>query len=107
MSALRIAFTASDAAVAQDARARLVDRYGDCALADAEVVVALGGDGFMLQTLHATERLGVPVYGMNRGTVGFLMNAYVEDDLPARLQSGEVAVINPLSMRATTVDGLI
>ncbi len=107
MSALRIAFTASDAALAEEARMRLADRYGDVPLAMAEVVVALGGDGFMLQTLHATERLGVPVYGMNRGTVGFLMNAYAEDDLPARLQSAEVAVINPLSMRATTVDGTV
>ena len=101
----RIAFTASDAPLAQEARQRLVARYGDTPLDRAEVVVALGGDGFMLQTLHATERMEVPVYGMNRGTVGFLMNAYAEDDLPARLAAAEEAILNPLSMTATTVAG--
>jgi NAD+ kinase len=101
----RIAFTASEAPLAEEARQRLVARYGDVPLDRAEVVVALGGDGFMLQTLHATERMDVPVYGMNRGTVGFLMNGYAEDDLPARLASAEEAILNPLAMTATTVSG--
>jgi NAD+ kinase len=103
----RIAFTASDSALAQEARARLAARYGEVPLAEADVVVALGGDGFMLQTLHATQSLGTPVYGMNRGTVGFLMNGYAEDDLPDRLAAAEVAVIHPLRMRAVTVTGQV
>ena len=97
--------TASDAPLAEEARQRLVARYGDVPLDRAEVVVALGGDGFMLQTLHATERMEVPVYGMNRGTVGFLMNAYAEEDLPARLAAAEEAILNPLAMTATTLTG--
>ncbi len=107
MSSLRIAFTASEAPLAQEARERLVGLYGDVAVRDADVIVALGGDGFMLQTLHATERMDVRVYGMNRGTVGFLMNAYAEEDLPERLEAAEEAVINPMSMRATTVSGAV
>jgi NAD+ kinase len=103
----RIAFTASDSALAQEARARLAARYGEVPLEAADVVVALGGDGFMLQTLHATQSLGTPVYGMNRGTVGFLMNGYAEDDLPDRLAAAEVAVIHPLRMRAVTVTGQV
>jgi NAD+ kinase len=101
----RIAFAASDAPLAQEARARLAAAYGDVAPDRAEVIVALGGDGFMLQTLHATEGRGTPVYGMNRGTVGFLMNAYAEEDLPARLAAAEEAILNPLAMTATTVQG--
>lgn len=91
--------------MAQDARAQLVDKYGDAAPEDAGVIVALGGDGFMLQTLHATQHLNTPVYGMNRGTVGFLMNEFAVDDLLFRLEAAEEAVINPLRMRATCVDG--
>jgi len=105
MTPSRIAFVASDSPLAQEARGRLVAMYGDCPMAAAEVVVALGGDGFMLQTLHATEGRGVPVYGMNRGTVGFLMNAYAEEDLPARLAAAEEAIVHPLAMEATTVTG--
>lgn len=101
----RIAFTASESPLAQEARDRLAARYGDAPLDAAEVVVALGGDGFMLQTLHLTEGTATPVYGMNRGTVGFLMNTYAEDDLPARLADAEEAILNPLAMTATTVTG--
>lgn len=101
----KIAFTASRADVAQTARAALVTRYGNVALEEADVIVALGGDGFMLQTLHATQAHAAPVYGMNRGTIGFLMNTYAESDLPARLAAAEEAVINPLSMQATRQDG--
>ena len=78
---LRIAFVASRAPVAQTARAALIGRYGDAEMDMADVIVALGGDGFMLQTLHGTQALDVPVYGMNCGTIGFLMNEYGEDDL--------------------------
>lgn len=102
---LRIAFAASDAPVAQTARAALVGRYGNAAPEEADVIVALGGDGFMLQTLHDTQTLPAPVYGMNRGTIGFLMNAYSESDLVERLQAAENEVINPLVMRATHIDG--
>ena len=104
---IKIAFTASRADVAQTARAALVTRYGNVDMEEADVIVALGGDGFMLQTLHATQSLAAPVYGMNRGTIGFLMNTYVESDLPARLEAAEEAVINPLSMTATCVDGSV
>lgn len=102
---LRIAFTASYADVAQTAKAALLTRYGDVPLEDADVIVALGGDGFMLQTLHAVQHINAPVYGMNRGTIGFLMNDYSEIDLTKRLQDAEEAEINPLAMTATQVDG--
>ena len=104
---LRIAFCASDAPLAQAARETLTRRYGDHAVTGADVIVALGGDGFMLQTLHRTEENPAPVYGMNRGTVGFLMNEYSDHGLEERLQAAEEAVINPLSMRATTRDGTL
>ena len=95
-----IAFRASRAPVAQDALAVLEKQYGQVAPADADVVVALGGDGFMLETLKEVQALQKPVYGMNRGTVGFLMNEFSSDDLSARLAAAEEAVINPLRMRA-------
>jgi NAD+ kinase len=100
-----ISFQASEADIAQAARAELAALYGDVPLNEAEVIVALGGDGFMLQTLHATQDLPAPVYGMNRGTIGFLMNAYSEGDLRTRLIEAEEAVINPLHMRAVTASG--
>jgi len=101
----KIAFVASSASVAQTARAALIGRYGDVAPEHADVIVALGGDGFMLHTLHSTQELDVPVYGMNRGTIGFLMNEYHEDSLQERLAAAEEAVINPLVMQATHIDG--
>jgi len=104
---LAIAFVASDVDAAQEARAALAARYGDVPLDQAQAIVALGGDGFMLATLHATQALDLPVYGMNRGTVGFLMNAYAEDDLPERLRAAEEEIVNPLFMRATTVSGAV
>ena len=103
----KIAFLASDTALSQEARQRLEARYGVHAPEQADVIVALGGDGFMLQTMHATQALGLSVYGMNRGTVGFLMNAYAEDDLIERLDRAEAAVVNPLHMRATTTEGQV
>lgn len=101
----RFAFVASDVPIAQSARAHLADRYGDVPMDEADVIVALGGDGFMLQTLHATQDIDVPVYGMNRGTVGFLMNEYQPVGLSARLDAAEEAVLTPLQMTAITVGG--
>ena len=98
-------FTASHAETARAALSVLTARYGQAPLAEADVVVALGGDGFMLQTLHATQGRGLPVYGMNRGTIGFLMNSYAEDDLPERIAAAEETVVNPLAMTAGTTDG--
>ena len=104
---LKIAFVASDVPSAQTARAALVGRFGQVPEEEADVIVALGGDGFMLHTMHRTQNLDTPVYGMNRGTVGFLMNEYSESDLPERLAAAEEEVINPLSMRAEASDGTI
>ncbi|MGB8815157.1 MAG: NAD kinase [Paracoccaceae bacterium] len=104
---MRIGFTASTAPAAVAAYDELVAEYGQCALPDAEVIVALGGDGFMLTTLHGTQRLGLPVYGMNCGTIGFLMNNYDTEGLPARLEAAVEEVINPLAMRAVTADGKV
>jgi len=100
-----IHFTASPVDLAETARDRLIARHGQAAVHAADVIVALGGDGLMLSTLHATEGLDVPVYGMNRGTVGFLMNAFGEEGLVARLEAAEEAVVNPLRMRTTCADG--
>ena len=102
---LKIAFAASEAEAAQHARAELAGLHGDCEEAFADVIVALGGDGFMLQTLQRTQALGLAVYGMNRGTIGFLMNEFSVETLPQRLALAEKTVINPLSMQATDVTG--
>ncbi|EEW26093.1 NAD kinase [Rhodobacter ferrooxidans] len=102
---MRIGFTASTAEAAQVALADLVAAYGQSPLDKAEVIVALGGDGFMLQTLHDTQKLGLPVYGMNCGTIGFLMNAYEAEGLPERLAAAVEEVIHPLAMRAVTSEG--
>jgi NAD+ kinase len=101
----RIHFVASTVDLAQASLARLIAAHGQTPIEAAEVIVALGGDGLMLSTLHATEGMAIPVYGMNRGTVGFLMNEYAEAGLPDRLAAAEAAVINPLRMRATRADG--
>ncbi len=102
-----ISFRASDAPVARAAESDLIELYGQVAPEDADVIVALGGDGFMLETLKDVRPLDKPVYGMNRGTVGFLMNEYHTDDLPDRLSEAEEAVINPLRMRAGAADGSV
>jgi len=101
----RIAFVASPSPEAERARERLVARYGTVALGAADVVVALGGDGLMLQTLHRLMSSGTPIYGMNRGTVGFLMNEFHEDGLIERLSAAETTVIHPLLMRARDTEG--
>ncbi len=96
----RLAFVASDRPEAMEARENLTRRYGDLSLDEAQVIVALGGDGFMLETLHRTLSQPRPIYGMNRGSVGFLMNDYLEDGLLERINTAERAVIHPLSMIA-------
>ncbi len=99
----RLHFTANDTELALSALGRLMERHGQAPLGAADVIVALGGDGFLLSTLR--QNSGLPVYGMNRGTVGFLMNDYDEDDLPQRIGAAEETVINPLSMVAMSSDG--
>jgi NAD+ kinase len=101
----RIAFVASPIGEAQEALERLTARYGNVPAKDADVIVALGGDGLMLQTLHRFMKTGKPIYGMHRGTVGFLMNEYSPDDLPERLSKAHVTVIHPLLMCAHDEDG--
>ncbi|HYD43940.1 MAG TPA: NAD kinase [Phenylobacterium sp.] len=104
-AAPRLAFLASDRPEAIAARKRLAKRYGDTPEAEADVLVALGGDGFMLETLHRTIDGRRPIYGMNRGSVGFLMNEYAEDNLPERIAAAEQATIHPLSMQALDHEG--
>jgi NAD+ kinase len=101
----RIAFVASPIEEAQEALALLRSMYGSVAPELADVIVALGGDGFMLQTLHLFMTAGKPIYGMHRGTVGFLMNEYSSDDLRERLRAAQVTVIHPLLMNARDADG--
>lgn len=101
----RIAFVASPVLEAQRALAQLSSDYGNREVEDADVVVALGGDGLMLRTLHERMRSGTPIYGMHRGTVGFLMNEYSRHGLIERLNAARMTVINPLLMRATDAAG--
>jgi NAD+ kinase len=103
----RIAFVNSAVPQAETAREALVKRYGETDPADADVIVALGGDGLMLQTLHKFMPSGKPIYGMNRGTVGFLMNEYHEDGLTERLAAAEESLIHPLAMCAIDAHGTI
>jgi NAD+ kinase len=102
---LRVHFVASEAPEAQAALKRLRERYRDVGAADAAVTVALGGDGFMLQTLHNFLGRNVSIYGMNFGSVGFLMNELHEEDLSERLAAAEPARIHPLLMKAVSVTG--
>ncbi len=101
----RIALIASQTPEAEAARATLAARYGTVAPQDADVIVALGGDGLMLQTLHKFMTAGKPIYGMHRGTVGFLMNDYSADGLEERLAAAQTTVIHPLRMRTTDISG--
>lgn len=99
----RIAFVASQSPEAQAALGALINVYGQHEPARADVIVALGGDGLMLQTLHAHMHSEKPIYGMHRGTVGFLMNEYNTHALHERLSRAKKTVINPLLMRATDI----
>ncbi|MEJ0013206.1 MAG: NAD kinase [Bauldia sp.] len=100
-----IAFISSGVDEARAAQARLIARYGGVAPEQADVIVALGGDGFMLQTLHAFMNTGKPIYGMNCGTIGFLMNDLTEDNVPARIAAASESVIHPLVMAALDATG--
>jgi NAD+ kinase len=95
-----IAFVASETPEAQAAAEELRVRYGGVAADEADVVVALGGDGLMLQTLHRFMGTGKPIYGMHRGSVGFLMNDFSGEDLPARLEAAHISIVHPLLMMA-------
>jgi NAD+ kinase len=103
----RIAFVASAVEEAQEARRRLAHRYGDARPETADVIVALGGDGLMLTTLQRFMNSGKPIYGMHRGTVGFLMNEFAELRLHERLAAAQVSVIHPLLMRARDAAGRV
>jgi len=105
MAKRKIAFIAAQSATARRALTRLRARYGGASPDRAEVIVVLGGDGTMLETLHRYAHRGVPIYGMNRGTVGFLMNQYREAGLLERLEAAEEVTLHPLHMEARSVDG--
>jgi NAD+ kinase len=100
-----IAFIAGATPECRDAYDRLGKRYGNAEPNAADVIVALGGDGLMLQTLHKFMNSGKPIYGMHRGTVGFLMNDFSEDGLVERLTAAHITVIHPLVMRARDAQG--
>ena len=104
-STLRIAFLASSTDEAQQALAAMTAQHGLRAPGDADVLCALGGDGFMLQTLHRHGSLGKPVFGMKLGSVGFLMNHYRQEDLLERIAAAEPAKLRPLEMQAITESG--
>jgi NAD+ kinase len=102
---LALAFICADNPDAREAAARLAALYGQSSLAEADVVVALGGDGFMLQAIHENMDSGRSISGMNRGTVGFLMNEYAEDGLRERILAAGAETIRPLVMEAQTAGG--
>ena len=101
----KIGFIASGADEARAAKTRLAARYGGVAPGEADVIVALGGDGLMLQTLHAFMNTGTPIYGMNCGSVGFLMNEFAEDGVPERLEAASRTNVHPLVMTAVDAAG--
>ena len=101
----KIAFIASETQEAQEALQKLAERYGNASAEEADAVVALGGDGLMLQTMHRHLNSRIPIYGMNRGSVGFLLNDYREDSLKERLKAAEITVIHPLRMTAQDKHG--
>ncbi len=107
MSYQRIAFVGGTTPQAQRALLRLSRRYGGVSPDQAEVIVALGGDGLMLETLHRFLGRNVPIYGMNRGTVGFLLNVYEERNLLDRLEAAQRVDLHPLTMRARTLEGTV
>ncbi len=102
---VRLGFVASPAPEAQAALKQLTKRYGAAEPASASVIIALGGDGLMLQTLHRFMGMEIPIYGMHRGSVGFLMNEYKDDDLIERVSHAKLSIIHPLKMQAENVAG--
>src|SRR5260370_17854886 len=100
-----LAFVSAATTTARVVRARLEKRYGAVKPAQADIIVALGGDGLMLQTLHRNMRRGTPIYGMNLGTVGFLMNTYREAGLLQRLKKARQVTLTPLPMTTLNTHG--
>lgn len=101
----KIAFTAARQPQAQEALKRLKAKYSHVPANKADIIVALGGDGYMLRSLHRYMKRGVPIYGMNRGSVGFLMNGYSEKALKRRIAKAEAIEVHPLVMKATDLNG--
>ncbi|GBQ15119.1 ATP-NAD kinase [Swaminathania salitolerans LMG 21291] len=101
----RIAFLAAPTDIARQTREKLIGRYGDCPLETADVAVCLGGDGFLLEVLHRVIQFGIPVYGLNCGSVGFLLNTVSDQDLISRLTKAQPSELHPLRMKATGRDG--
>ena len=101
------AFVAGTTPEANEAYERLQGRYGNVEPKKADVIVALGGDGLMLQTLHKFMNSGKPIYGMHRGTIGFLMNEFSMESLPDRLAAAHITIIHPLVMRARDAAGRV
>ncbi len=101
----KIAFVSSRSETSREAKAALEGMYAHAEPEEADVIVALGGDGYMLEALHRTMGRNVPIYGMNRGTVGFLLNGYDEENLSDRLANAETVVLHPLDMIAVTDSG--
>ncbi len=102
-----VSFLAADFPAAAEAGESLRQRYGHCDPEDADVIVALGGDGFMIETLHRVMDRRIPIYGINRGTVGFLMNRYRPEGLPERIAAAVSSTLHPLRMTATAGDGAV
>ncbi|MFZ2006801.1 MAG: NAD kinase [Stellaceae bacterium] len=107
MSSPRVAFVASDAEAAQQALVDLTRSYGTVDPAEGDIVVSLGGDGFMLETLHRFVGKSVSIFGMHRGSVGFLMNPYQLERLAERLETAQRVTLYPLEMRATEESGAV
>jgi NAD+ kinase len=105
MAVKKITFIASETAQATEAKEKLIGLYGNSDIDDAEFIVALGGDGQMLQVLHQFIGSGIPIYGMNCGSIGFLMNELSFDHLDKKLENSEITEINPLKMSVIDVSG--
>ena len=102
---MKIAFLASETPKAQTSLDTMIQQYGQCDPLQADVMVVLGGDGFMLQCLHQYMHHDIPVFGLRRGTVGFLMNDYADNDLLNRIEAAQETVLHPLLMQATDING--
>ena len=100
-----IAFVAADSPKARESKEKLVQLYGQVTPSKANTIVALGGDGFMLEVLHRFLGQEKRIYGMNRGSVGFMLNTYHENDLLERIEKAETLSLHPLRMRAETISG--
>ena len=101
----KLGFVASPEAAAEAARDALHARYDGVSPEDADVIVALGGDGLMLSSLHGFMDQGKPIFGMNHGSVGFLMNRFDEEGLVERIADAKMTLLHPLEMDATDADG--